>query len=147
MFLDLGSAGATPLLPRMNSNGSQTRRLIAVFFVGGAAFLAATGQWASAATALGMLLILFAILTWRDRRGSEPPGGPQEEEARIRRAISRALPILLVIFLAGAVYNLVAGDWFGAGYAGLSFVAALVALYFNRRRSAEIEQREVVDGR
>jgi hypothetical protein len=123
----------------MNSSELQSLRLIAVFIVGIAAFRAASGHWASAGAFLGLLIVFSLFVTWRSRRFSEPQIEPKDREARVRRAISRALPLLLVFFVALAAYNVFDEHWFGAGHAGVCFGAALAGMYFNRRRLAEIE--------
>jgi hypothetical protein len=63
----------------------------------------------------------------------------KEGEARTRRLISRVLPFLLIFFVGLAVYDIVDGDWLGAGYIAVCFVAGLVGLFLNRRRLSEIE--------
>jgi O-antigen/teichoic acid export membrane protein len=123
----------------MNSSELQSLRLIALFTVGIAAFLAVSGQWASAGALLGLLIVFSLFVTWRSRRFSSPQNEPKDREARVRRTISRVLPLLLVFFVALAAYDVFDEDWFGAGYAGVCFGAALVGMYFNRRRLAEIE--------
>ena len=94
----------------MNPEELRSLRLIAIFFVGIAAFLAATGRWASAGAVLVLLLVFSAIVVWRSKRFDSFSAEPKEGEVRTRRMIARALPVLLV---------------FG--------------LYLNRRRLAEIQ--------
>lgn len=123
----------------MNASKLQSLRLIALFTVGVAAFLAVSGRWTSAGALLGLLIVFSLFVTWRSRRFSDPQTEPKDREARVRRTISRVLPLLLVFFVALAAYDVFDEDWFGAGYAGVCFAAALVGMYFNRRRLAEIE--------
>ena len=126
----------------MNPGELRTLPLIVIFFVGIAAFLAATNQWASAGAVLGLLLFFSAVVVWRGRQFSNPRTEPQEGETRTRRLISRAVPLLLIFFVALAIYDVTDEDWFGVGYAGVCFGAVLVGGYFNRRRLSEIAPRE-----
>jgi small-conductance mechanosensitive channel len=125
----------------MSPSELRTLRLVAAFFVGIAAFLAATGQWTSAGGVLGMLLFFSVVAIWRGKRFTDPQAEPKEGEARTRKLISRTLPLLLIFFVALAAYDVFDEDWFGAGYAGVCFGAALVGMHLNRRRLSEIEPR------
>jgi small-conductance mechanosensitive channel len=123
----------------MNSGELRTLRLIAIFSLGIAAFLAATGQWASAGAALGVLLLFSAVVVWRSRRFTNHQAEPKEDEARTRRVIARVLPLLLVFFTAFAIYDALDEDWLGAAFAGACFGAVLVGTQLNRRRLSEIQ--------
>jgi len=125
----------------MSSNELRTLRFIAVIFVGMAAFQAASGQWASAGAALGLLLVFSVGVILRSRRFPTPQVEPEEAEARIRRIAARVMPLFLVFFVALAVYDIVDDDWFGAGHAGFCFGVALVGLYLNRRWLSEVRPR------
>ena len=58
---------------------------------------------------------------------------PRESELRTRRLIARALPLLLIFFVALAIYDAIDGDWFGTVWAAVCLGVALVCLQMNRR--------------
>jgi Na+-driven multidrug efflux pump len=126
----------------MSNSELRALRLSAVILIGIATFQAAAGRWASAAAVLGLLLIFSVGVVWRSKRSPAPQVEPEEAEARVRRLAARVMPLLLVFFIALTVYNVIDGDWFGAGHAAFCFAVALIGLYLNRRWLAQRPRRK-----
>ena len=117
----------------------QALRLIGFGLCGFAAFQAAQERWAAVGANLGLLLVFSAVVVWRSRRAADAGVQSVDDEPRTRRLIARFLPVLLVFFVALAVFNIIHRDWFGAAWAAVTFGVALVGLEMNRRRLAEIQ--------
>jgi prepilin signal peptidase PulO-like enzyme (type II secretory pathway) len=118
----------------VSSLESKKVQFLAFALLGLFTFRALQGEWVDAGWVLVGSGIIFAIVIW----GADHPTDAQRVAGRIRRLTMWTLPIFFVLFAVVAIHDIRDGEWLGAVYAIASFFVFLVALWFKRRRSADL---------